>query len=41
MIGRDAAGELTRYGSAGLLAVIAALVSIHLARRIVPAKAAS
>jgi len=40
MIGRDAAGELTRYGSVGLLAVVATLVSIHLARRILPAKAA-
>lgn len=40
IIGRDAAGELTRYGSVGLLAVFATLVSIHLARRILPARAA-
>ena len=34
LIGRNAAGELTHYGTVGILAVIATLASIHLARRI-------
>jgi predicted MFS family arabinose efflux permease len=40
LIGRDAAGELTRYGTVGILAVAATLVSIFLARRILPARSA-
>jgi len=39
LIGKDAAGELTHYGTVGILAVIATLASIYLARRILPAKA--
>ena len=38
LIGRDAAGELTHYGTVGVLAVAATLISIWLARRILPAK---
>ena len=38
LMGRDAAGELTHYGSVGILAVIATLASIWLARRILPAR---
>ena len=34
LIGRNAAGELTHYGTVGILAVIATLASIYLARRI-------
>ncbi len=34
VIGRNAAGELTHYGTVGILAVIATLASIYLARRI-------
>lgn len=34
IIGRNAAGELTHYGTVGILAVIATLASIYLARRI-------
>jgi predicted MFS family arabinose efflux permease len=37
LIGRNAAGELTHYGTVGVLAVVATLVSIYLARRIRPA----
>ncbi len=40
LIGRDAAGELTHYGTVGVLAVVATLISIWLARRILPARAA-
>jgi predicted MFS family arabinose efflux permease len=40
MIGRDAAGELTHYGTVGVLAATATLISIYLARRILPARAA-
>ena len=38
LIGSDAAGELTHYGTVGILAVIATLISIYLARRILPAR---
>jgi predicted MFS family arabinose efflux permease len=34
LMGRNAAGELTHYGTVGILAVIATLASIYLARRI-------
>ena len=34
LIGRNAAGELTHYGTVGILAVTATLASIYLARRI-------
>jgi predicted MFS family arabinose efflux permease len=34
IIGRNAAGELTHYGTVGILAVLATLASIYLARRI-------
>jgi len=34
LIGRNSAGELTHYGTVGILAVIATLASIYLARRI-------
>ena len=34
VIGRNAAGELTHYGTVGILAVVATLASIYLARRI-------
>ena len=34
LIGRNSAGELTQYGTVGVLAVGATLASIYLARRI-------
>jgi hypothetical protein len=34
LIGRDAAGELTRYGTVRILAVVATLATIYVARRI-------
>jgi len=34
LISRNAAGELTHYGTVGILAVAATLASIYLARRI-------
>ncbi|MCX7141550.1 MAG: MFS transporter [Proteobacteria bacterium] len=40
LMGRNDAGELTHYGTVGVLAVVATLASIWLARRIRPARAA-